>query len=88
MNELIETYPEIKERHKREIIALLMRFNEAMTINQAATAIGMNKDKLRKLAYDNGISFLRIYKKGKTNHRTQPCYKHERKVTLPSPPWN
>ena len=87
MKELIETYPEMKERHKREMIALLMRFNEIMTINQAATANGMNKDKLRKLAYDNGISFLRAYKKGTTNHKTQPCYKHERKITLRNPPW-
>lgn len=88
MNELIETYPEMKERHRREMIALVMRFNDTMTVNQAATAIGMSKDKLRKFAYDNGISFLRSYKTGKTNHKTQPCYKHERKVTLPKFPWH
>ena len=78
----------MKERHKREMINLVMQFSETMTVNEAARVIGMSKDKLRKFAYDNGIPFLRIYKKGKTNHRTQPCYKHERKVTLPSPPWN
>ena len=62
MSELIETYPEMKERHRREMIALVMRFNDTMTVNQAATAIGMSKDKLRKFAYDNGISFLRATK--------------------------
>lgn len=87
MKELIETYPEMKERHRRELIALVMQFNDTMTVNQAAARIGMTKDKLRKFAYDNGISFLRAYQKGKTNHSTQPCYKHERKITLKNPPW-
>ena len=72
----------MKERHD-EKYCFAMRFNDTMTVNQAATAIGMSKDKLRKFAYDNGISFLRSYKTGKTNHKTQPCYKHERKVILP-----
>ena len=46
MKKLIETYPEMKERHQREMIALVTRFSETMTINQAATAIGMNNEKL------------------------------------------
>ena len=87
MKELIETYPEMKERHQREMIALVTRFSESMTINQAATAIGMNKEKLRKFAYDYGISFLRAYGTGKTTHTKKPCYSHERKITLRNPPW-
>ena len=80
----IETYAEMKERHQKEIIKLIMQYNLTHTIAEAARIMGMDKGKLRRFAHYHGISFKKKY--GDKITKCDTVYR-KKKVTILPAPW-
>jgi hypothetical protein len=53
----METWPEIRDRHRREKFELISSLVD-MDIKTAARVLGMNEDQLRTYAWHNDISFF------------------------------
>jgi len=59
MADYLETWPEIKARHKREKIELLQSLCNEYTVSTAASILGSKEETIRSYAQNNGINFIR-----------------------------
>jgi len=59
MADYLETWPEIKARHKREKIELLQSLCNEYTVSTAASILGSKEETIRSYAQNNSINFIR-----------------------------
>jgi len=60
----LETWPEIKARHKREKIQLVQCLSQDYTYAQASRILDWDTSSLVRFCYEYGIKFERSKKKG------------------------
>ena len=70
MADYLETWPEIKARHKREKIELLQSLCNHYTVDVAARILDTKQATLRTYAIDNGVKFIRKIRNGKYNYES------------------
>jgi len=70
MADYLETWPEIKARHKREKIELLQSLCNHYTVDVAARILDTKQATLRTYAIDNGVKFIRKIRNGRYNYET------------------
>lgn len=70
MADYLETWPEIKARHKREKIELLQSLCNHYTVDVAARILDTKQATLRRYAIDHGVRFLRKIRNGKYNYES------------------
>ena len=70
MADYLETWPEIKARHKREKIELLQSLCNNYTVDVAARILNTKQATLRRYAIDHSVKFLRKIRNGKYNYES------------------
>lgn len=68
MADYLETWPEIKARHKREKIELLQSLCNNYTVSVAACILNTKEQTLRSYACNNSINFMRKVYNDRTNN--------------------
>ena len=69
MADYLETWPEIKARHKREKIELLQSLCNHYTVDVAARILDTKQATIRTYAIDNGVKFIRKIRNGRYNYQ-------------------
>ena len=69
MADYLETWPEIKARHKREKIELLQSLCNNYTVDVAARILDTKQATIRRYAIDHGVMFIRKIRNGRYNYQ-------------------
>jgi hypothetical protein len=69
MADYLETWPEIRARHKREKIELLQSLCNHYTVDVAARILDTKQTTIRRYAIDHGVKFIRKIRNGRYNYQ-------------------